>query len=203
MIVNPSAMPSDAMSQQEVRALNAKFDAGRVTAAPTGQVLQVPKRAGGPTAAQAQALSGALDAAGKLHAQAFGSSTIRGLIEELAKCQQALAGFLPQGDPAEIAPAAAPSEALASPLEGGAQGEQVADSQAQRPIAYDAPHAVTELVASAYKATRDALDVLERQRQDVDHQIQQQRERLEELLEYFGGKERADHYAHTWTEPRQ
>lgn len=49
----------------------------------------------GPTAAQVQALSGALDAAGKLHAQAFGSSTIRGLIEELGKCQQALAGFLP------------------------------------------------------------------------------------------------------------
>lgn len=206
----------DSMSQQEVRALNAAFDAGKVTAVPTGQVLRVPKQAGGLTASQllaaghaltqVRALSGSLHAAGKIHAQAFGASTIPGLIDALAKCQEALAEFLPKGDPADIAPAATPSEALANQYPRGMvargeqvmpqgavepEAEQVADGQAPRPISYDAPHAVNELVATAYKATRDALDVLESQKTGLDWEIDRQRERLEELTEFFGSREKA------------
>ncbi len=195
MIVNPSAMPSDAMSQQQVRALNAEFDAGRVTAALTGQVLRVPKRSAGtgPTAAQVQALSGALDAAGKLHAQAFGSNTIRGLIDELGKCQQALAGFLPKGDPADIAPAATPSEAHASPLE--ATGEQGASESRHH------PHAVNTLVATAYRATRDNLAAMQAARDELSMQMAHQRERLLDLQEHFGSEEDAVRAMQTYLGP--
>lgn len=195
MIVNPSAMPSDAMSQQQVRALNAEFDAGRVTAALTGQVLRVPKRSAGtgPTEAQVQALSGALDAAGKLHAQAFGSNTIRGLIEELGKCQQALAGFLPKGDPADIAPADTPSEAHASPLE--ALGEQGA-SESRHP-----PHAVNTLVATAYRATCDNLAAMQAARDELSMQMAHQRERLLDLQEHFGSEEDAMRAMQTYLGP--
>lgn len=147
----------------------------------------------GPTAAQVLALSGALDAAGKIHAQAFGLSTIPGLIDALAKCQKALAEFLPKGDPADIAPGATPLEAHASPLE--APGEQGA-SEARNP-----PHAVNTLVATAYRATRENLGALQASRDELGLEMARQRERLLDLQEHFGSEEDAMRAMQTYLGP--
>lgn len=146
-----------------------------------------------PAAAQVQALAGALDAAGRIHTQAFGSDTIRGLIYELAKCQDALAGFLPKGDPADVAPAVTPSEAHASPLE--APGEQGA-SESRHP-----PHAVNTLVATAYRATRDNLAAMQAARDELSMQMAHQRERLLDLQEHFGSEEDAMRALETYLGP--
>lgn len=146
----------------------------------------------GPTAAQVQALSGALDAAGKLHAQAFGSDTIRGLIDQLAKCQDALAGFLPKAEAEPVAQVATPSATFASPMQAPCQHGAKTVPAARKTGADLSSTTVLVLVANSCKATRGALAVMEAEHKRLGEHIEDQRHRLHELEAFFGGGQRAE-----------
>lgn len=144
----------------------------------------------GPTAAQVQALSGALDAAGKLHTQAFGSNTIRGLIEELGKCQQALAGFLPvtvENFP-HLAAGEHP-ENFPDPDQGGKNSTSVEGKENFPEGGQSAPRtgsgAVHALVSSALQAHDAHIEMLQAESVHLRVQIEQWTARRRELLDFL------------------